>query len=395
MGLTTAGLTALMDNGTAATVYAAVGDGPTSTDQVSNERILITWGTVGSQGVSASNAPISFTGPSNADATYALLFSAASAGTFYGYAELGGEVLFNADGDFQIGDISLDLSDPDDAPAVPAGPFTLGVEVGVPTGTTLTASSGLGVNDGTEEITLTDPLTGEESTFEVTVYRRRRWTSTINPAPGAGVAFLFDECEFDVASDNFCVDGEGADPNAQDDRMLPSLIFRRCSFDGNNTTGKCLVSGYAWLEECDLRNTEDAWSGLYWSTAIRSNFICTTDGGPDPHSDGLQSAGIGEFLVWNCWADSGDDSASSNAPVRVGTEFSAVNNVGVYYTGLAGTQHGLQFRGDAGAGDIAGVQIIGNRWVDEQIYGPVDFEDVTDLTWENNAFFGGEVIPSP
>jgi hypothetical protein len=393
MGLNSAGLTALLNDGNEAVTWAAAGDGPTAADQVSAARTQLTWSSPVNRVISAG--PASFTGTPGAAADHLLLFSAASGGTFYGFVELIGDVVFGASGQFRIEDITLTGSDPGSIEA-PNAPFALGTEVGVPTGTSLTASSGLGVNDGTEMLTLTDPFTGEENTFEVTVFRRRRWTSTINlPVLAPGVAYLFDECELNVTSDNFCVDLEGVDTNGREDYSHPSVIFRRCSFDGESTTGKCLVGGYTWVEGCDLRGTEDGWSGLYWSTIIDSNVLADTDGGPDPHSDSLQSAGIGRFRAYHCWIDAGDDSAAANAPVRIGTEFSAVTEIDIRYCGLAGTQHGLQMRGDAGAGDITDVTVIGCRWVDEQIYGPTDFQEVTDVTWIDNAFFSGEVIPSP
>lgn len=278
--------------------------------------------------------------------------------------------------------------------AAPTGPFTLGTQVGVPTGASLTASSGLGANDGSESLTITHPVSGATANLTVTVYRRRRWTATPSANPGLGATFLFDECEFAVASDNFCFDNDTA-TNARNDLMAPLVVFRRCSFNGSNLTGKAIVGGYLWLDRCDLRGCEDGLAGAYWSVVKGSNIVAATDGLPDPHSDGVQIAAIGQSVFYNNWLSGGTDPASANAPLRLGTEFSAVTNVDIRYNGFAGVAHGLQVRGDAGAGDISNVTVIGNRWVNEQLYGPTDFAETTAVTWSDNAFFGGASIPNP
>lgn len=276
----------------------------------------------------------------------------------------------------------------------PTAPFTLGTQVGVPTGTSLTTSSGLGTNDGTESLTLTHPVTGSQKTFDVTVYRRRKWTATIGPNPAAGAAYLFDECEFNVLSDNFVVDADTA-TNGRSDIMWPLVVFRRCTFNGGDLTGTALVGGFLWVIDSHLTGCENGISGGYWTVVTGSNVIATTDSQPDPHADGLQVAGIGQTVVYHSWMDAGDDSASANAPIRIGTEFSAVTNIDIRYTGLAGTQHGLQMRGDAGAGDISGVTVIGCRWADTPVYGYTDFAETTSVTWSDNATVGGTTIPNP
>lgn len=275
----------------------------------------------------------------------------------------------------------------------PTGPYTLGGDVGVPAGTVLTATSGLPAPDATESLTLTHPVSGLSVVRTVSVWRRRRWTATISPHPGVGQTYLFDECEFDVELDNFCVDLN--DDNGTADQMQPIAVFRRCTFDGNSTTGKCLVGGFAWLLGCHLTGAEDGWSGLYYSVAAGCNIVADTDSQPDPHSDAIQCSGVGHGTIYRCWLDAGRTAEAANAPLRVGTEFSAVTGVEVYYTGLAGTQHGAQFRGDAGGGDISTVTFVGNRWVNEQLYGPTDFAETTGVTWTDNRFMDGTSIPTP
>lgn len=277
--------------------------------------------------------------------------------------------------------------------SAPTGPFALGTLAGVPTGTSLISSSGLGTNDGTESLTITHPVTGAQSTRTATVYRHRKWTATINPAGTSTNPILFDECEFNVTGGFFCVDINEA--SAVNDQMAPIVVFRRCTFTGNDTTGKCIVGSYAWVLGCHLGNTEDCWGGASYSLAQDSNFICTTDGEPDPHSDGIQLSGYGGLSIYHCWNDAGRDPSAANAPIRIGTEGAAVDGIDIRYTGLAGVAAGMQMRGDAGTGDITNVTVIGCRWVNEQIYGPTDFVQVTGVTWVNNAFMDGTTIPNP
>lgn len=275
--------------------------------------------------------------------------------------------------------------------SAPTGPFVLGVEVGVPNGTSLTATSGLPAADATESYTLTHPVTGQTSTFSVSVWRRRRWTSTLSFTPPSGAHYLFDECEFDVSNSNWVVDMN--DTNASQDPMDPLAIFRRCTFDGNDTCSGCLVGGNAWLTGCDLQHTEDGWAGWLWGGIVDCNIICTTDGELDPHSDCVQVNGFGKSTAYHCWLDAGTNAAFANAAVRIGTEFSAVDNVKVYYCGMktAGSST-LQCRGDSGSGDITNVDFEHNRWTRDGTSDPADFAETTGITWVDNAFFDGEVI---
>lgn len=89
MGLNTAGLTAVLDSGLAVITHAAVGDGPTAADQTSTERSVL-------------GQEMTFAGAPGASASHLLLFSAATAGTFYGYAEIDGDTVFSADGAFGV-----------------------------------------------------------------------------------------------------------------------------------------------------------------------------------------------------------------------------------------------------------------------------------------------------
>jgi hypothetical protein len=58
-----------------------------------------------------------------------------------------------------------------DTPAAPTGPLTLGTEVGVPTGTTLTDRSTLGSPTASETFTITHPVTEVSAELTVSVWR--------------------------------------------------------------------------------------------------------------------------------------------------------------------------------------------------------------------------------
>jgi len=111
MGLNTAGINAKLEDGNEAVFYVAIGDGPTSADQSSNERVLIT-STVAAGIETATGVPYSFTGSPSAGATHALFFSASSGGTFYGFDQLTGDVAFNGDGQFQLTALTITGSSP-------------------------------------------------------------------------------------------------------------------------------------------------------------------------------------------------------------------------------------------------------------------------------------------
>ncbi len=281
------------------------------------------------------------------------------------------------------------------APSVqaPTGPFSVGSEVGVPTGTSLTSTSGLPAADATETLTLTHPLTGATVDRTVSVWRRRRWATTMVATPPSGATYLFDECEFSVTSDNWTA--EIVDTNATLDLMAPQAVFRRCTFDGNSSCGRSLLASFVWVIDCHVADSEDAWGGAAYSVATGTNFVAGDDGQFDPHADGVQNAGLGHTVLYHCWCSAGVEAGASQA-VRFGTEFSAVENVRVYYCGLDRGGWTLQFRGDAGAGaGITDVHVVGCRWTPTSGFGPKDFEETTGVTWTDNALMDGTPITYP
>jgi hypothetical protein len=388
--LATAGLTALLNDGNDWVAYAAIGDGATSADQASTARVLVVWNTATGAVTTTDGTPLEFTGTPDADATHVLLFSAATAGTFYGAAALTGDTAFNADGAFTITELSITASG---TPPVPTAAYALGIEVGVPTGTSLTTRTSLGSPTATESYVLTHPITGATNTITVSVWRHINFTQTITPQPGSGNHYRFDECSF-TGQGNWCVEIDQS--GRTNDIMVPLAVFTSCSFDGGaggGLTDKCLLGGSAWVIDCDMRNAEDGWSGWYYNVAINSNFVGL---GPtvDLHSDGAQCTDTGRSVFYRCWL--GVSGVGGNAAMRVGTEGGADSvDIGIYYCGLSGGGYTMQMRGDSGAPDINTVTVIGNRWVDDAEFGPVDFEQTTLTAWTDNAFFDGTVIDSP
>lgn len=107
MALNTDGINAILNDGNEAVVYAAVGDGPTDADETSSARIALTLGAPSGGIISVTNVPLQFTGTPAAGATHVLLFSAAAAGTFYGFETLAGGQAFSAEGDYWITSLTL------------------------------------------------------------------------------------------------------------------------------------------------------------------------------------------------------------------------------------------------------------------------------------------------
>lgn len=111
MGLNTAGINAFLEDGNEAVVWVAIGSGATSADQSSAARVQLA-STVAGGVITATGVPYAFTGTPAAAATHALLFSAATAGTFLGFDALAGDQAFNASGDYSLTALTITGSSP-------------------------------------------------------------------------------------------------------------------------------------------------------------------------------------------------------------------------------------------------------------------------------------------
>jgi hypothetical protein len=286
--------------------------------------------------------------------------------------------------------------DPDTT--APEAAYTVGTEVGVPTGTVLTATSGLPAADASETFTITHPVTAATADLSVSVWQNRSWSSMLELGgflgPIAGNTYLFRNCLFSSTADFRALEvlDSAATPGTQ---MSPLVILKHCTVTGNDALARALVAGAVWLEDCHVTGAEDAWGGGYWSVAIRSNFIATTDGSEvDPHQDGFQMAGVGLFTGFQCWFDAGPDPITNSA-FRAGTDFSPIDDVGLYYSTFARGGYNVQLRGDAGGRGITDVRFVGCRWLPGAGFGPVDAVDVEITEWSDNAYLGGAEIENP
>lgn len=267
----------------------------------------------------------------------------------------------------------------------------------MPTGTVLTPTTGLPAADATETYTITHPVTLVSEELTVSVWENRSWDATLTITAPLGETYLFRNCYFENASDNWCV--EVAETNATLDVMLPLAIFDHCQFNGTDTCGRAALAPFTWMLDCHLANAEDAWGGPVYSVGIRCNIIGGTDGAVDPHPDGAQISGAGRTTMYMCYMSAGEFEGAT-AAFRAGTEFSAVAGVYLYYCGFDRGGDTVQFRGDAGAGDITEVQVVGCRWTGLPPKGLAGFtaafavETTIDL-WTDNAFSDGTPIVSP
>lgn len=386
----TAGINALAEDGNELSMYVGIGNAASSDAQVSAARVAVTLAAPVAGVSAAAGLPYAFTGTALASATHALFFDSPAAGTYYGARALASAQAFSALGGYNLTALTVTGGS---TPAVPAAAFTRGVDVGVPTGTTLTTRTSLGSPTATETYTITHPITGVSATLNVSVYRRIRFTNTVTPAPGSPTTPIrFDQCSFEGVG-NWSVEIDGTGHGT--DIMAPLVVFTDCNFDGGGpgATSKCLLGGYAWVIRCDMRNAEDGWSGWFYNVGIASNFL-GYGATIDLHSDGVQCTDIGHSVFYRSWFTTSGPGASQS--FRVGTEAGATDDVGVYYCGLDGGGYAMQFRGDSGAGDITNATIIGNRWTRNHSFGPADFVETTGIVWSDNAYFdNGQVIPSP
>jgi hypothetical protein len=111
MGLNQAGITALLEDGNEAGFWVAIGDGATAADQVSTARVQLA-STVAAGVITATGVPYAFTGTPDGPATHALLFSAASGGTFYGFDALAGDQTFNSAGGYELTALTITGTSP-------------------------------------------------------------------------------------------------------------------------------------------------------------------------------------------------------------------------------------------------------------------------------------------
>ena len=102
MALNNAGLDALLNDGNEAVFWGAIGSGSASGNENSAARVQLTLGAPSAGVITVTNVPLAFTGTPSAAATHLLLFSASTAGTFYGFDALTGDQAYNAAGAYEV-----------------------------------------------------------------------------------------------------------------------------------------------------------------------------------------------------------------------------------------------------------------------------------------------------
>jgi len=111
VGFNPAGLTAILTSGESTTLWVGIGSASTDGSQTSGQRRQATLDAI-SGVLEATNEPFDYTGTAGAGATHALFYSAATAGTFYGFKAMTGDATFNAAGTYSITSFAIPASSP-------------------------------------------------------------------------------------------------------------------------------------------------------------------------------------------------------------------------------------------------------------------------------------------
>lgn len=304
-------------------------------------------------------------------------------------------------------------------PSAPLAAYTPGSQVGTPTGTSLTATTGLPSPDSIVTWTGTDPITGAVVSIpNVKKFFRRSWAATLGSTVPSGEVWWFAE------GSAYTVDIDTS--SGANNRLSPTLIFSDFTIGptGSSHADKALTSQRTWLDRCDVNqlvgangNCEDGWIGAAYSTILRSNIRAGVGTNTtDPHADGIQLLDTGEFAAYLTWIDGGvmDPPLNGNAAIRQGTEFGAATNIRVWYCGIGGNSfNNVQFRGDNGpaSSPITGVSFRGNRWCSDGAGFEYDFQQEggggtmisewsdnlygIDCTIGGTPFAAGQTVTSP
>lgn len=289
-----------------------------------------------------------------------------------------------------------------DRPAAPpTGAFTEGTQVGVPTGTTLTTRTALGSPTSTGSYTLVDPRgIYDPVTVAVDIYEAIQFTTNrIVAHRTTGNVRLFRNCRFNIANETSMVECDEEGTGGTSGYMTPRTIFERCTFDGDNSTGKALSGGNLWAIECHIADCEDGTQGPFSSVFNGCNIIGGTDGLTDPHADGFQLLGIGKTVVWNCYVSAGTIPGAASQALRIGAEFGGNDDVTIGWCRLDGGAGGwtLQARGDNNPTEDNTNIRVHDTVVLPGGFGSVDFVESAVAQWERvySDSYGGTPIANP
>lgn len=308
MGLNPAGLNAVMNDGAAASLFLAIGDGPLSTDENSDDRVAVTWGGPAGGVLTATGVPYQFTGPTSGTASHMLFFSALTAGTFYGFEELTGDQAYNADGEFEVAALTLTLTSPETVPeGLRIAPGTVGF---------------VGDRSGLIELFPGDPLTGTDldgnASWDGNILRVTASDFTVD-------GFWLHSGLYTTVASGVTVQNCVIDRSGQADSIYgiysvngPVTVIDTTVLDSAPTgQGAAAVKSdvdTVITERCDLSGFEDGWQCTSADSIIRQTWVHNLDDlGVDPHNDcgqdftgGAPGAGTTvEFSYLQCTGISG------------------------------------------------------------------------------------------
>jgi hypothetical protein len=262
MGLNSAGLTALLDNGADIVLHAAIGSGPFAADQVSAGRAAVTLTGPVDGVLTADGLPLQFAGNPGAAATHLLLFSAASGGTFYGAQQISGANAFSASGAFRVPALTLTAT----TPAIPLG-FPDASNTGLAgvgmTEADLTLYVGPGGYDQGGPYLLEDQLINDDIRLYASVQmviRRCKINGHVD-VDSVNASLLMEDCHIDATTWSNAAVG------------FQNLTIRRCDIEGGITAVNASLNSI--VEDSYLHGQYIPPSG----DAHAGGFLCSGGGG--------------------------------------------------------------------------------------------------------------------
>jgi len=279
MGLSTAGITAILDTGSAVPMYAAIGDGSTAADQTSAARAALS--------LAGPDLPLEFTGTPGAGATHLLLFSVPTGGTFYGSVALTGGQVFGPGGGYAIDALSLTAAVPGgDIPDGFPNAFNTGLAGLGMTEDDLTPYVGPGGYDQGGPYLLEDQLIDSDirlyNNVQMTI-RRCKINGHVD-IDSAGASLLLEDCHVDAGTWSNAAVG------------FQNMTIRRCDIEGGITAVNASTNVIV----------EDSY--------LHGQYIPPTG---DAHAGGFLCSGGGNIELTHCTIvcdvlDNGDGGGPSN-----------------------------------------------------------------------------------
>lgn len=214
--------------------------------------------------------------------------------------------------------------------AAPLAAFSVGTQVGVPTGTSLTTRTSLGTRTGTGTYDLIDPTETNLASmgYAVDVWEAIDFTNAMNVDPtSGGTPRLFRNCKFSAAAAAEMVAGHNDTAGTV---MTPLLIFDHCTWDGGGGSTRAINSGRCWFNACYITGVASGWSSGFSGVAMHCSFV--TSGGAPGGPTRCQA--VGGCYLWHNWLSCG--TVGDQSPIRWYTEFSSISGNIAMWNGLNG-----------------------------------------------------------